>query len=366
MQKTKQLYEIISNVENLIGKTSSNEKSSLNYLSNCKTTISIQNWKKICIIIKTKNQDLLANILFEYLDPFEISQNRLEFYTFILNIILEDKSNFKIENLFPKSIKNEFICCLEDTYITCITRDLTSENLTIYAKLLVKFLLSNMNNISNHISNIMYLISNEKNIINSNLLLALIVHICKVDSTISKEILEHRPNIEEFIKLLNRVKENKSLPVKAYSEILAKLACILAYSANHNRETFNIIYQDQKLINIVLDCYKLCVLNNEQIKTIIANLLINLGHSDVITQSEEPIMGLRCLSPIIVELKKKSKYLSKKDLQKNLKCTVCQEEFTSNCETIKLPCGHIFHKNCIVDSLRFKNQCPNCRVSVEI
>lgn len=42
-------------------------------------------------------------------------------------------------------------------------------------------------------------------------------------------------------------------------------------------------------------------------------------------------------------------------------CSICLSVFAA-CETVfKLPCSHIFHKNCIEEWLRFGSTCPNCR-----
>ena len=42
-------------------------------------------------------------------------------------------------------------------------------------------------------------------------------------------------------------------------------------------------------------------------------------------------------------------------------CSVCQDKFSLN-ETVKcLPCGHLFHKECIEPWLKLHNACPVCR-----
>jgi len=45
-------------------------------------------------------------------------------------------------------------------------------------------------------------------------------------------------------------------------------------------------------------------------------------------------------------------------------CTICMELFQAT-ETLKeLPCGDIFHKECIEEWLKNTNRCPNCQLAV--
>lgn len=45
-------------------------------------------------------------------------------------------------------------------------------------------------------------------------------------------------------------------------------------------------------------------------------------------------------------------------------CTICLEEFGSECKVKTLPCFHIFHAKCITEWLRRKAECPICRTRV--
>eukprot|EP01064_Diplonema_japonicum_P022023 TRINITY_DN3164_c0_g1_i1.p1 TRINITY_DN3164_c0_g1~~TRINITY_DN3164_c0_g1_i1.p1 ORF type:complete len:260 (+),score=62.01 TRINITY_DN3164_c0_g1_i1:60-782(+) len=42
-------------------------------------------------------------------------------------------------------------------------------------------------------------------------------------------------------------------------------------------------------------------------------------------------------------------------------CPVCQDNFVSGETGTELPCGHLFHKDCITPWLEAKNSCPTCR-----
>ena len=47
-----------------------------------------------------------------------------------------------------------------------------------------------------------------------------------------------------------------------------------------------------------------------------------------------------------------------------MQCTICMESFQAK-ETLKeLPCGDVFHKECIEEWLKNTNRCPNCQLAV--
>ena len=45
-------------------------------------------------------------------------------------------------------------------------------------------------------------------------------------------------------------------------------------------------------------------------------------------------------------------------------CPICLTEFIVGDSLKKLPCGHLFHKNCIQSWFLRKMICPNCKSSV--
>ena len=47
-------------------------------------------------------------------------------------------------------------------------------------------------------------------------------------------------------------------------------------------------------------------------------------------------------------------------------CTVCQEEFALGNKGMLLPCGHIFHKECLTPWLTSHNTCPVCRFELPL
>ncbi|PRQ35851.1 putative transcription factor C2H2 family [Rosa chinensis] len=45
-------------------------------------------------------------------------------------------------------------------------------------------------------------------------------------------------------------------------------------------------------------------------------------------------------------------------------CVICMDDFNVGRDASRLPCLHIFHRNCIVDWLRRNHNCPICRHSM--
>ena len=45
----------------------------------------------------------------------------------------------------------------------------------------------------------------------------------------------------------------------------------------------------------------------------------------------------------------------------NSSCPTCLESFSQSCHIFSTPCGHIFHKNCILRWLEGQASCPQCR-----
>ena len=46
-------------------------------------------------------------------------------------------------------------------------------------------------------------------------------------------------------------------------------------------------------------------------------------------------------------------------------CTICQEKYSRNEQVNKLPCGHLFHKECLEPWLQTHSTCPVCRLDLQ-
>ncbi|CAG8476154.1 9290_t:CDS:2 [Funneliformis mosseae] len=59
--------------------------------------------------------------------------------------------------------------------------------------------------------------------------------------------------------------------------------------------------------------------------------------------------------------------VTKSEIKPDDTCIICAEHFLSNEKTnvTKLPCSHMFDKDCILPWLELHNTCPNCRFEVE-
>ena len=53
--------------------------------------------------------------------------------------------------------------------------------------------------------------------------------------------------------------------------------------------------------------------------------------------------------------------ISEKEIQDNLDCAVCREDFNISEKALQLPCGHVYHKDCIIPWLNLHDSCPTCR-----
>mmetsp|Transcript_4131 Transcript_4131/g.8532 ORF Transcript_4131/g.8532 Transcript_4131/m.8532 type:complete len:664 (-) Transcript_4131:276-2267(-) len=53
--------------------------------------------------------------------------------------------------------------------------------------------------------------------------------------------------------------------------------------------------------------------------------------------------------------------VASEDLVENRECSICLEEHEIGSVAVRMPCAHIFHKNCVVDWLKSHCTCPVCR-----
>ncbi|BDA50972.1 probable ERAD-associated E3 ubiquitin-protein ligase HRD1B [Coccomyxa sp. Obi] len=55
---------------------------------------------------------------------------------------------------------------------------------------------------------------------------------------------------------------------------------------------------------------------------------------------------------------------SKNDSLEDRECAICQEDMAQT-KVLSLPCGHLFHKECVKEWLQRKATCPTCRLLLD-
>jgi E3 ubiquitin-protein ligase RNF115/126 len=70
--------------------------------------------------------------------------------------------------------------------------------------------------------------------------------------------------------------------------------------------------------------------------------------------------------PIITVEEKHCKKDEEKDILEPPSCPVCIDEISIGNEAMFMPCGHIFHPNCLKPWLKDNNTCPICRKELPV
>jgi hypothetical protein len=75
---------------------------------------------------------------------------------------------------------------------------------------------------------------------------------------------------------------------------------------------------------------------------------------------------IHCLNVKEVKKRKKKKVVAWKGIFEsdmlNCTCPICLDKGNMN---IKLPCGHWFHKKCILEWFKNSDNCPLCRLNIK-
>lgn len=76
-----------------------------------------------------------------------------------------------------------------------------------------------------------------------------------------------------------------------------------------------------------------------------------------------PVFDQGSATPLSMEYVKKQSMMK---MGKSSKlCAICLNNFPKGSVIVKLPCKHIFDKNCILPWFRTKDKCPTCRFDIK-
>lgn len=142
-------------------------------------------------------------------------------------------------------------------------------------------------------------------------------------------------------------------------EIIIKLKLRL-FTSGHSRGNINqTIYQFYQHYSIPMTAIEIENANILVYQNILFSTLMNIidnsndenddnSETDVLTEEE-----FNNLQVITI------------DNSNDCECSICIDNFKEGQEVIKLPCNHLFHKNCIKSHLiNYNDKCPLCRGNV--
>ena len=96
------------------------------------------------------------------------------------------------------------------------------------------------------------------------------------------------------------------------------------------------------------------ILNHTMIPNAIENMVNNMFYEAILIENFENIQNI-----------KKSDQILKIDFApfngNNQDCPICMEKFKKDDMVTDIKCKHLFHKDCIMEWGKYKNECPNCR-----
>eukprot|EP00123_Amoebidium_parasiticum_P007839 comp18400_c0_seq1/m.19598 comp18400_c0_seq1/g.19598 ORF comp18400_c0_seq1/g.19598 comp18400_c0_seq1/m.19598 type:complete len:145 (-) comp18400_c0_seq1:109-543(-) len=84
-----------------------------------------------------------------------------------------------------------------------------------------------------------------------------------------------------------------------------------------------------------------------------------LAHLGVVTRNQQPPA-----SKAVIDTLPTFK-ITAEEFAKGASCAVCMEAFPLNAHPTRLPCFHLYHRECVVEWLKRHNNCPTCRHELE-
>ena len=96
------------------------------------------------------------------------------------------------------------------------------------------------------------------------------------------------------------------------------------------------------------------ILNYTMIPNALENMVNDIVYETVLIESLENYENAKKPDQIL-----KIDFTPFKDGDKE--CSICMEKFKKDDMVTDIKCKHIFHKDCIMEWGKYKNECPNCR-----
>ena len=100
---------------------------------------------------------------------------------------------------------------------------------------------------------------------------------------------------------------------------------------------------------------------NTDLSTVPIDIIIN-----VLNIHDEPYTLIEYDEDKEVCLVEKQNMIFGNIIKSNKDCCICLEDFNTKNKIVKLECKHIFHIECLFETIKFKNSCPMCRRHIQI
>ena len=167
----------------------------------------------------------------------------------------------------------------------------------------------------------------------------MIERLCSFEKFLYKTVVT-----EDVINRINEEKENEEIKQKKLNDLVIQIDEM--WDNNDSEETIK-----ERIYEVFKDIYS--VLNEEQINRFVTSFYI-------VATSEKPVR-INLSSIQISSLNKKVF-----ELDEEITCGTCLNEFQKGEEFISLPCdgSHSFHPDCIIPWLKMSVKCPTCRTDL--
>jgi len=178
--------------------------------------------------------------------------------------------------------------------------------------------------------------------------------------------------INNFLEnILEQASRRRQQNIMAPNPLLSQLLQTINNLNENNMEIFNENYEDNT------QQYDYETVNNDLffppvIENVFSVMMGSMLESfidpinEVIQQSYNEQPDTLVKTDRIIEIEGKNFIELEEEVRKqNKECSICSDNFENESIVSTTSCGHIFHKDCIVEWGKYKTNCPICRESLE-